>query len=121
MPKQKQKEASRIEKCLLNLKAIKDQYSLSEKAKEWKVKANMKEVTERIDVNDFRTQISSIVKRQKDAELTSAIPEFTFIPVSDEAMRNKRIVKDVFKYYWYCTNTDRVINQAIGSATTYGT
>ena len=95
-----------VEDRLIALKSIKDKYDLTLKSIEWKKKANMKEVEPRIDENDFRTQVSAIVKRQKDAELSANTPEFNFIPLDDDGMSNRRIIKEVWKYWWLITNSD---------------
>ena len=117
----KNKDLHYVEDRLLQLKTLKDKYGLSKKAKEWKNKANMKEVTVPEDENDFRTQVSAIVKRQKDAEMSASLPEYQFIPLDDNGWMNKRIVKQAWLYHWLMSNTDKVISKVIGNATTYGT
>ena len=67
--KEEKKDKTKIEQKLLNLKSLKDTYNLSALGEQWKKKANMKEINTPIDENDFRTQLSSTIKRQKDAEL----------------------------------------------------
>lgn len=110
-----------IEERLISLKALKDQYELSAKWKEWKQKANMKEISQRQDENDMRTQVSSVVKRQKDAELSASLPEWSFIPLDDFAQANRKIIKTSWDYHWLASNTDSAIGKVISQATTYGT
>jgi len=122
MPKVEKKAPSHfIEDRLTALKSIKDKYGLSDKAPEWKEKANMKEVVSPSDENDFRTQVSATVKRQKDAELSANMPEWSFIPLTDEAQSNRKIVRESWKYHWLISNTDKVISKIVWQATTYGT
>jgi len=109
-----------VEERLDSLKTLKDKYLLQTKAPDWKVKANMKEVNTPWP-NDFRTQISSIVKMQKDAELASAIPEFSFIPENEDGRKNRKIVREAWNYWWLKTNTDKQIANVIQSATTFWT
>ena len=108
----------RVEDRLIALKSLKDKYNLSNRAREWKNKANMVEVITP-DENDFRTQVSSTVKRQKDAELSANMPEYSFIPRDDNAEANRKIVRESWKYHWLESNTDKTINQIISQATTY--
>jgi len=110
----------RVEDRLIALKSLKDKYNLSNRAREWKNKANMVEVITP-DENDFRTQVSSTVKRQKDAELSANMPEYSFIPRDDNAEANRKIVRESWKYHWLESNTDKTINQIISQATTYWT
>lgn len=110
-----------VEDRLLQLKTLKDKYDLSSKAKEWKEKANMKEVDTPTDENDFRTQVSGTVKRQKDSELSASLPEYQFIAEDDDGSANKRIVKQSWLYHWLVSNTDKIIGKIVSSATTYGT
>jgi len=102
------------------LTTLKNQYELQTKAADWKVKANMKEVNAPWD-NDFRTQISMVVKMQKDAEFASSIPEFTFMPENDDGRKNRRVVKHAWDYWWIKSNTDKHIANVVSSATTYWT
>ena len=67
-----------VQERLRNLQALKNIDMLQQKAETWKLKANAKEITSPSS-NDFRTQISATVKYQKDADLLSAQPEWTFI------------------------------------------
>jgi hypothetical protein len=109
-----------VEDRLIALKSLKDnEYNLTSRALDWKKKANAKEVTNPKDENDYRTQVSATVKRQKDAELSANMPEFNFIPLSDSAERNRKIFKETWKYWWLKTNTDKKISQVIRQATTY--
>lgn len=110
-----------VEERLIHLKTLKDKYNLTEKAKERKQKANMKEISKPNDENDFRTQVSWTVKRQKDSELSASLPEYTFIPLNDDASANKRIVKQSWLYHWLISNSDKVIGKVVSSSTTYGT
>lgn len=105
---------------LIALKTLKDKHQLTLKATERKEKANMKEITEP-DENDFRTQVSATVKRQKDAELSANMPEYSFIPLSDDAESNRKIVRETWKYHWLKSNTDKVIGKVIWQSTTYWT
>jgi hypothetical protein len=72
-----------IQERLSNLVALKDIDLLQKKSKVWKEKANMKEATSP-ESNEFRTQISATVKMTKDADLLSAQPEWSFIPLDDK-------------------------------------
>ena len=108
-----------VEERLIDLKTFKDKYDLSTKAEIWKNKANMIDDTPREDENDFRTQISATVKRQKDAELSANMPEYSFIPMSDEAQSNRKIVRETWLYHWLKSNTDKALGKVIKSATTY--
>jgi hypothetical protein len=105
----KNKDLHYVEDRLLQLKTLKDKYDLTAKAKIWKEKANMKEVDKPADENDFRTQVSATVKRQKDAEMSASLPEFQFIPLDDDGSSNKRIVKQSWLYHWLISNTDKII------------
>lgn len=118
--KEKEKNSFLTDRLLV-LKKLKDKYDLTNKWIKWKKKANMKEITSPIDENDFRTQVSATVKRQKDAELWASVPEFSFIPLDDEAEPNRKIVKEVWKYHWMNSKTDKAIKKTIRSATTYWT
>jgi len=118
---EKNKDLHYVENRLLQLKTLKDKYNLSTKAKEWKEKANMKEVDTPTDENDFRTQVSGTVKRQKDAEMSASLPEYQFIAEDDDGSANKRIVKQSWLYHWLISNTDYTIGKIVSSATTYGT
>ena len=109
-----------IQERLNNLVALKDLYLLQAKSEIWKNKANMKEATNPDD-NDFRTQISATVKMTKDADLLSAQPEWTFIPLDDKWRTNRKMVKYAWDYYWLISNTDEAISNVIQSATTYWT
>jgi len=109
-----------VEERLDSLKTLKEKYNLQAKAPNWKVKANMKEVNTPWP-NDFRTQISLIVKMQKDAELASAIPEFSFIPENEDGRRNRKVVREAWAYWWLKTNTDKQIANVVQSATTFWT
>lgn len=110
-----------VEQRLMELKSLKDKYNLTDKGRIWKEKANMKEETATEDENDFRTQVSATVKRQKDAELSANMPEYSFIPLSDEGQVNRRIVRETWGYHWLMSNSDKQIGKVIKSATTYGT
>jgi len=116
----KNKDLHYVEDRLLQLKTLKDKYDLTAKAKIWKEKANMKEVDKPADENDFRTQVSATVKRQKDAEMSASLPEFQFIPLDDDGSSNKRIVKQSWLYHWLISNTDKIIWQVVWNSTTYG-
>ena len=83
MATEKEKTKTYVQQRLINLVALKDEHLLQLRASEWADKANMKEINRPSD-NDFRTQISATVKMQKDAELLSAQPEWTFIPLDDK-------------------------------------
>ena len=120
MTKRKEWELTYIRERLRNLVALKDLHSLQWKAHIRKRKANIKEMTDP-DANDFRTQVSATVKMQKDADLLSAQPEWTFIPLDPDARRNRKIAKYTWDYHWLITNTDETISEAIQSATTYWT
>ncbi len=111
----------RIESRLLSLKSIKDRYNLQELWLKWKEKANMKEISNPVDENDLRTQVSAIVKRQKDAELWASLPEWNFIPLDDNAEINRKIISSSWKYHWLISNTDRTIKKVVWQSTTYGT
>ena len=78
----------------------------------------MKEVSQRQDENDMRTQVSSVVKRQKDAELSASLPEWSFIPLDDFAQANRKIIKTSWHYHWLASNTDSAIGNVISQATT---
>lgn len=110
-----------VEERLMELKAIKDKYGLTEKARVWKKKANYKEELPTEDENDFRTQVSATVKRQKDAELSANMPEYSFIPLDGDGEKNRRVVRETWKYHWLMSNSDKVVSKVIKSATTYGT
>ena len=69
-----------VQERLTNLIALKDMHDLQRKADIWKNKANIKEAISP-ERNDFRTQISATVKMKKDADLLSAQPEWSFIPL----------------------------------------
>ena len=107
-----------IQERLAWLRTLKEEHSLQSKASEWKTKANMKEVSSP-DENDFRTQISVTVKMKKDSELLSAQPEWTFIPLSEEGRKNRKMAKYAWDYHWLISNTDSVISEAIQESTTY--
>ena len=134
---------NRIEIRLRDLHELKQKYISDIDICDWRRKANFKEVNkpnsnynqnlsgsdsvilensvELSDENDYRTQISSTIKRVKDSELSANTPEYTFIPLSDEASTNRRIIKDVFQYHWLISNTDAAIFDTISHSTTYGT
>lgn len=105
---------------LLALKTIKEKYIPDDKVREYKAKANMKEIVKSWN-DDFRTQISAIVKLQKDADLKAAIPEYSFIPENEAWRKNRKIVREAFNYWWLKTNTDKVVSRVVKSATTYWT
>jgi hypothetical protein len=107
-----------VENRLLSLTQIKEADLLQTKSYERQKKANIKEVNIPTQ-NDFRTQISVIVKMQKDADLLSAIPEYDFIPLSLEGRANRKIINRVWDYRWLKSNTDKAISDTIQSATTY--
>jgi hypothetical protein len=65
--------------------------------------------------------VSSTVKRQKDAELSANMPEWSFIPLNETGEQNRRIVRESWNYHYLKSNTDKVINQVVSQATTYGT
>ena len=111
----------KVEERLVKLKSLKDKYELTEKWKIWRDKVNMIEQNESTGENDFRTQISATVKRQKDAELSANMPEFSFIPMSDDAQPLRRIISEAWKYHWIASNSDRVVSKVVKSSTTYGT
>lgn len=115
------KDLHEIENRLLSLKSLKDRYNLQELWTKWKEKANMKEITNPSDENDLRTQVSAVVKRQKDAELWASLPEWSFIPLDDNAEINRKIISSTWKYHWLLSNTDREIKKVVWQATTYGT
>lgn len=119
MPKDKTNHF--VEERLVKLKSIKDKYDLTEKGKVWRNKINMIEENEPVDENDFRTQVSVTVKRQKDSELSANMPEFSFIPLSDDAQVNRRIVRETFNHHWLINNFDKVVSKTVKSATGYGT
>jgi len=111
---------SYIQWRLNNLVALKDIDMLQKNAETWKDKANAKEATTP-ESNDFRTQISATVKYQKDADLLSAQPEWTFIWMDEQGRTNRRIAKYAWDYHWLISNTDEAISETIQSATTYWT
>lgn len=111
----------RVEERLYKLKTIKDKYNLTEKAKVWKNKVNMIEENEKTDENDFRTQVSATVKRQKDSELSANMPEFSFIPLDWDGEINRRIMRETWKYHWLLSGSDKQVSKVIKSSTTYGT
>lgn len=117
MPK---KNKTHIEERLQDLHALKEVYNLQTKAKDWKKKANMKEVVAP-DENDFRTQTSVVVKMQKDADLLSAIPEYHFKPLNKKGRGNRKIVRYSWDYHWLISNTDKAISDVVQSSTTFGT
>ncbi len=109
-----------VEERLLSLVQIKEEDLLQTKSYEWQKKWNIKEVNVP-EKFDFRTQIGVVVKMQKDADLLSAIPEFTFMPLDDEWIKNKKIVSKAWDYRWLLDNTDKTISDVVQSATTYWT
>ena len=121
MAKNKELSLHKVEKRLIALRATKEKYSLVSKADDWKRKANAQEVNWILDENDFRTQVSSVVKRQKDAELLASIPEYDFIPLSEDWERNRKIVKEAFDFHWIYNNIDKIIAQIVSQSTTYWT
>jgi len=116
----KQDTKTYVQERLRNLVAMKDIHLLQTKAELWKNKANMKEGSVPTK-NQFRTQISSTVKMQKDADLLSAQPEWNFLPLDDKWRTNRRIVKHVWDYHRLVSNTDEAISEVVQSATTYWT
>lgn len=114
----KQDTRTYVQERLRNLVTLKDTHLLQKKAEIWRDKANMKEWTNPTK-NEFRTQISSTVKMQKDADLLSAQPEWSFIPLDAKWRINRRIVKHVWDYHRLISNTDEAISDVIQSATTY--
>lgn len=110
----------KVEQKLIDLYNLKSKFIPIEKALKWKEKANAKEVNSPSDY-DFRTQISLTVKLQKDADLASAIPEYDFIPLSDDAIKNSKIIPHIWDYWWIKTNTDKQISRTVSSSTTFWT
>lgn len=106
-----------VEDRLIALRNLKEQYNLQSKSYEWRQKANMKEVNE-VQWEDFRTQISSVVKYQKDADLASALPEYEFMPENEAWRKNRKIVREAFNYWWTKSWTDKQVAQVAQSATT---
>ncbi len=107
-----------VEEKLHTLKALKDKHITLSQIKIWQDKVNMIETSAPRDENDFRTKVSATVKRQKDAELSANLPEYNFIAMSDEGEKNRKIVKESWKYHWLESNSDKQIGKVIKSATT---
>lgn len=115
------KSASFLEEKLRDLKAIKEKHISTAKALTWKNKANMIEQDEPTDENDFRTQVSATVKRQKDSELSANLPEYSFIPMDDTWEKNRKIIRESWLFHWLIAKTDKVIWKVVKSWTTYWT
>ena len=109
-----------VQERLRNLVTLKDLDWLQKSAETWKNKANAKEAT-MPDSNDFRTQVSATVKYQKDADLLSAQPEWSFIWMNEEGRTNRKIAKYAWDYHWLISNTDEAISETVQSSTTYWT
>lgn len=111
----------RVEEVFLKLKALKDWIISPLSVELWKSKSNSADIYYREDNEDYRTQVSTIVKRQKDAEFSSNLPEFSFIPLDDNARKTRKIVREAWKHHWLTTNSDKTIHDAIKSSTTFWT
>lgn len=109
-----------VEERLASLRSLKEEHNLQTKAEQWKKKANIKEVNTPSE-NDFRTQVWVTVKMQKDAQLLSAQPEWSFIPLSEKGRKHRKLAKYAWNYHWLIANTDSVISEAIQQSTTYWT
>ncbi len=109
-----------VEERMQNLHALKEEHMLQSKSVQWERKANAKEVNDPIK-NEYRTQISLAVKMQKDAELLSATPEWSFIPLDGDARMTRKVIKPTWDFHWMMSESDKHISNAIQSATTNGT
>lgn len=103
--------------ALINLK---EKHFLQSKAREWKIKANAKEVNSPT-WEDYRTQIGLVVKLQKDADMASVMPEYQFIPENENGRKNRLLVKEAWDYWWRKASTDKQVSRVAQSSTTYGT
>lgn len=121
MSKKKETARHMVEDRLYELLSLKRKAWVHNESIEWKKKANMKGNKTNADKNIFKTNVWYAVKMQKDAELSANMPEYQFIPLNDKWVRNKRIVKESWKYWWARSETDRVVSWVASSSTTYWT
>lgn len=109
-----------MEERLNSLTQLKQTDELQTQSEIRRKKANMKEANAP-NGWDYRTQISSTVKMQKDAEFQASIPEWTFIPLDGDARQNRKIAKKSWDFHWLASNTDKHMSDIIQSSTTNGT
>lgn len=119
--KNKETTKQRIERKLQDLSTMKNKFLPSYMVKEWKEKANSSFSYYKEDEEDFRTDVSTVVKRQKDAEFSANLPEFNFIPLNEDARITRKIAKEVWKYHWLHSNSDKSISEVIKNSTTFWT
>lgn len=67
------------------------------------------------DKSDYKTNTEFSIIQAKASELLSWMQDYDFIPLSDEAYTNQKIIKNIWHYEWIKSKTDKALSQAFFS------
>lgn len=65
--------------------------------------------------SDYKTNTEFAIIQAKTAELMAWMQDYDFIPLSDEAYVNQKLIKNIWKYEWIKSKTDKNLFKAFMS------